>query len=103
VDLLNNEIGRAIGAANPDASIKELAGKTIDEFQQEGLWLVSPTKAGEFEVNRARLTPGQANSARSNTSIRGRDGRTNGERQNVIEAAQEAAKSALTDRELGVL
>lgn len=39
-DLRNNEIGRRIGAENPDAPLNVLAGKVLDEYYQNGLWEV---------------------------------------------------------------
>jgi RHS repeat-associated protein len=47
VDLLNNVIGRKIGEANPSTNMQELAIKTLDYFNEHGLWTVNK----EFDEN----------------------------------------------------
>jgi RHS repeat-associated protein len=46
IDLLNNQIGREIGKANPNASMQELAMATLDYFHDKGLYTATANTDG---------------------------------------------------------
>lgn len=50
VDLLNNVIGRQIGAAHPDADMQELSVLVLKEFHNNGLWLASEITNDKGEI-----------------------------------------------------
>jgi hypothetical protein len=55
-DLLNNEIGRALGAKHPNASRKQLAQIALDEYKKEGFYTIK--KIGdEYVVEKTKLSP----------------------------------------------
>jgi hypothetical protein len=56
VDLLNNQIGRAIGAAHPGASMNELAGATLDYYHTTGLFTESVGRDGSIVVSQTKLS-----------------------------------------------
>lgn len=56
VDLLNNQIGRELGSANPKASSKDLAIKLIEHFKQQGLWIAQQTSEGGYRLQQSPLT-----------------------------------------------
>lgn len=56
VDLLNNQIGRELGAANPKASSKDLAIKLVEYFKQEGLWVAHQTPEGGYQLQQTALS-----------------------------------------------
>lgn len=62
-DLLNNQIGREIGKANPDASMKDLAIKTLDTFKETGLWTATKQADGSYKLEQTKLTEKQYNNA----------------------------------------
>lgn len=56
VDLRNNEIGRAIGAAVDERTrMNDLAAIALEHFHAEGLWVAEPTAAGTWRVVRRKL------------------------------------------------
>jgi hypothetical protein len=64
-DLFNNEIGRKIGADNPDASNVELAKNVIEEFKENGMWTVQKTDEG-YIATKTKLTQKQFEEALKN-------------------------------------
>ncbi len=63
-DLLNNILGRAIGNANPNATMNELASKVLDDFHSNGLNVVVEVrdvnnKIIGYEVQNVKLTDQQ--------------------------------------------
>lgn len=56
VDVLNNEIGFALGEANPDATHGELAGIALNEFKENGLWTATKDKGGNITISRTKLS-----------------------------------------------
>lgn len=77
VDLLNDQIGRKLGAANPGASAKELAGKLLEQFKHEGLWVVHQTSSG-YGLQQTTLTAKEYETARKALRHRNEDGFANG-------------------------
>lgn len=70
-DLLNNQIGRQIGAANPNASNQNLAQLTLDYFHTTGLYVSTPGANGSVNVTQTTLTNeqyAQASAALQNLS-----------------------------------
>ncbi len=76
IDLLNNVIGRQIGADNSTATINELAQKTIEHFRDVGLYTATINADGSVGISQTRISSEQAITAI--TSIRQSDnyGRT---------------------------
>jgi len=58
-DLLNNQIGRQIGAANPTATNQDLARLTLDYFHTNGLYVATPDSNGRVNVVQTTLTNAQ--------------------------------------------
>ena len=56
VDLLNNRIGRKIGADNPDLGRKELALLALKELWQNGLYNYERGKDGKWHVSLVRIS-----------------------------------------------
>ncbi|HEX8328317.1 MAG TPA: DUF6443 domain-containing protein [Hymenobacter sp.] len=59
VDLLNNQIGRDIGAANSGQGMKDIAGKVLEQFATDGLWTVTKQKDGSYQIGMSQLSPQQ--------------------------------------------
>lgn len=59
VDLLNNQIGMQIGKDNPNASMKDLAGKTADYFHDNGLYNATVGKDGTVTIGQTKITDDQ--------------------------------------------
>lgn len=58
VDLLNNAIGREIGA-DSGANMQELVLGLLDVFASEGLWVVTESGEGNFIIERTIITQDQ--------------------------------------------
>lgn len=58
-DLLNDEIGRRIGQANPNLNMREQALLVLDEFYQTGLNTLTKDGNGQFNVQKTRITSQQ--------------------------------------------
>ena len=74
IDLLNNQLGRQIGSDNPKASMKEIAGKTLDYFHTHGLYTAVKQEDGSYAVQQTKLTDAQykkAATALKNTNSNG--------------------------------
>jgi RHS repeat-associated protein len=70
-DLLNNQIGMQIGAANPNATNRYLAGLTLDYFHTTGLYVATPGANGTVNVVQTTITDeqyAQASAALQNLS-----------------------------------
>ncbi|MES2477741.1 MAG: hypothetical protein V4561_01550 [Bacteroidota bacterium] len=63
IDLLNNEIGRELGKANPKATMQQLAIKTLKEFKDKGLYTATRQKDGSYTIARTKITDAQYNKA----------------------------------------
>ena len=59
IDLLNNQIGMQIGKDNPNASMKDLAGKTADYFHDNGLYTATTNKDGTVTIGQTKITDEQ--------------------------------------------
>jgi hypothetical protein len=57
IDLLNNILGRALGAQHPSAPMNELAREVLEYFRTEGLWVAVQQKPGEYRIEREKLSP----------------------------------------------
>ena len=68
VDLRNNVIGRALGEANPNASVKELVIAALGIFRDQGLWVVTANADGNLVAQLVTLTEEQYNAALGNLS-----------------------------------
>jgi hypothetical protein len=69
IDLLNNAIGRNIGAANPNANMKELSLITLDYFKKNGLWTATAVtdKKGNiigYTISQTKISQDQYNYAK---------------------------------------
>jgi hypothetical protein len=65
IDLLNNQIGRSIGEANPGASMSQLAGATLDYFHNTGLYTATPGANGSVTINQTRISDQQYQNAQN--------------------------------------
>jgi len=79
VDLLNNEIGRGIGAANPGASPKELAKMVLTAFKNEGLFTATVNADGSVTIARTTITEEQNKQGGKTISSLNDSGRTQAE------------------------
>lgn len=68
-DLLNNQIGRAIGRNNPKKNSKELALLLLDEFKNNGLYVSEADKDGFWNVKKRKLSEDKYDSLRSKYNI----------------------------------
>ena len=59
IDLLNNQIGREIGKANPNGSMQELAMATLDYFHDKGLYTATANKDGSITVGQTKISDEQ--------------------------------------------
>ena len=56
IDLLNNEIGRAIGKRNPGCSKNDLAKEVLKEFKNSGFYVAEQCKDGKYFVYKKRIS-----------------------------------------------
>jgi RHS repeat-associated protein len=61
IDLLNNVIGRKIGADNPNANMQELALKTLDYFKENGFYTSTKQEDGTYTIGQTKITDAQYN------------------------------------------
>ena len=95
IDLLNNQIGRDIGKANPDASMQQLAIETLNYFNDNGLYTATKQKDGTYSVNQTKLTPEQYSSALKTLTTTNQNGYTptqQAERNAEVKAENAAAQ-----------
>jgi hypothetical protein len=69
IDLMNNVIGRDIGAKITKTDMNIIALKTLDYFYQHGLWTATPTtdskgKVIKYTISKNRLNYNQYNEAK---------------------------------------
>jgi hypothetical protein len=76
IDLLNNIIGRQIGKDNPDASMQELAIKTLDYYKESGVWTAKKQEDGSYNISPTRLTQEQYDNAYKAISTTNNNGYT---------------------------
>jgi hypothetical protein len=67
-DLLNNQIGRAIGEANPGASMSQLAGVALDYYHTNGLYESQQNADGSVSVVQTKLSDQDYANAKKNLS-----------------------------------
>jgi RHS repeat-associated protein len=72
-DLLNNEIGRTIGLANPNDDNKTIAAKVMKEYYTNGLYTTRTTN-GKVEVVKTRITKEQYDAAIKEINKKGNNG-----------------------------
>jgi RHS repeat-associated protein len=65
VDLLNNDIGREIGANNKDATPLQLASKVLEVFYTDGLWTSQQNEDGSITITRSKISDKQLIKARN--------------------------------------
>ncbi len=65
IDLLNNQIGRDIANANPNASPQQLALAAVQYFYTQGLFTATQNADGSVTVTRTRITGVQLDNASS--------------------------------------
>jgi hypothetical protein len=58
-DLANNVIGRALGSANPNADLRGLSWKVLDEFRRNGLWVGVQNPDLSYRIEKTKLTTRQ--------------------------------------------
>ncbi len=58
-DVMNNEIGRMIGEANPNADIREMAVLVAIEFHANGLYMVFGDEESGFRIEKTKITDKQ--------------------------------------------
>jgi len=63
-DLLNNQIGQSIGAANPGASMNQLAGAALDYYHSTGLYTAATNADGTVSVSQTKLSDQQYSAAK---------------------------------------
>ena len=73
-DLLNNQIGRAIGDANPGASMLDLAGKALDYYHTTGRYTASTAADGTVTVSQTKLSDKQYAVAKDRLKHMDKDG-----------------------------
>ena len=61
IDLANNITGRAIGEANKDLGMKDLALKVLDAFKEGGFWTATKQEDGTYKMTNTRITDEQYN------------------------------------------
>ncbi len=88
VDLLNNVIGRSIGAANQGANMNELANLVLDEFKNNGLYTATKDKDGNWVVSKTTLSSEKYNQLKEIFKGLNENGRTAAEQQKVDAEAQ---------------
>ena len=59
VDLLNNQIGREIGANNPNAPTDELAKLTLEEYRTNGFYTATENADGTYTISKTTITQQQ--------------------------------------------
>jgi len=64
VDLLNNQIGQSIGAANPGASMNQLAGAALDYYHSTGLYTAATSADGTVSISQTKLSDQQYSAAK---------------------------------------
>jgi hypothetical protein len=64
IDLLNNQIGRSIGEANPGASMQQLAGAVLDYYHDNGLYTAQQNADGSVSIIQTKLSDEQYAQAR---------------------------------------
>jgi RHS repeat-associated protein len=62
--LLNNQIGQSIGAANPGASMNQLAGAALDYYHSTGLYTAATNADGTVSVSQTKLSDQQYSAAK---------------------------------------
>lgn len=83
VDLLNNEIGREIGANNKDATQLDLANKVLDVFSKEGLWTAQKNEDGSITITRSKISTEQLNKARNTLNTLDQSGMSQKDREEL--------------------
>ena len=89
IDLLNNQIGRAIGKANPKASMQELALKTLDYFKENGLYTATKGEDGKYSISLTKLTDEQYEKAKGLLNSTNNNGFTPKQQQKRDDEAKE--------------
>ncbi|MBQ4063768.1 MAG: hypothetical protein IJC92_05795 [Bacteroidaceae bacterium] len=64
-DLLNNNIGRAIGENNRGKNMKQLALILLDEFKNNGLYVSEKDESGVYNVKKKQITEEKYDSLKS--------------------------------------
>lgn len=79
VDLLNNMIGRGIGASNEGLGMKDMALKVLDEFRTNGLYTSTQQSDGSFKVGKSKITLDQWKALQSRFNSLDNNGETKSE------------------------
>lgn len=100
VDLLNNQIGRSIGEANPGANMQQLAMATIEYYYSNGIYVANPitNDKGEitgYSVTQSKLTKEQYEKAKEVIMGLNAYGFTQAEEAAQRKAAQEWAEKEI--------
>lgn len=92
IDLLNNQIGRQLGAANPKASMQELAIRTLDYFKENGLYTATKQKTGTYSINQTKLTSDQYKKAMEVIKTTNNNGYTPSQQKQINAEAEQEVK-----------
>lgn len=96
-DLLNNQIGRAIGRNNPKKNSKDLALLLLDEFKNNGLYVSEADEDGFWNVKKRKLSQEKYDSLRNIFSTLDKSGFT---QQQLIEFEKKINKDGRIFHEL---
>lgn len=75
-DLLNNAIGREIGANNKGCSNRRFAELVLEEYKNNGLWCVTGNAKDGYSVQKSKLSQSQYNTALQVIMTKGNNGLT---------------------------
>ena len=92
VDLLNNQIGRAIGTKNKNSDMKELAFLVLEEFKNNGLYIAAK-KDKKWIVEKYKLSEQKYNQLKSIFNDLNTNGYTHQEQKAIDVKAQKKLES----------
>lgn len=99
-DLLNNQIGRAIGGINKNKTAKELAFIVLDEFRNNGLYVSEQDKDGFWNVRKRKLSEEQYNKLKQVYNTLNEDGFTKEEITKINNKEKEEEKKRMEFSEI---
>jgi hypothetical protein len=76
VDLLNNQIGRQIGASSQGQGMNAIAGKVLNQFAKGGLWTATKQKDGSYKISMSKITSKQFKALQARFKQLNNNGRT---------------------------
>ena len=88
IDLANNITGRAIGEANKDLGMKDMALKVLDAFHDNGFWTATKQEDGTWKMTNTRISDEQYNALKAVFQKLNNDGFTQEEQNKRNEEAR---------------